>query len=139
MATIVEKSQLRSLTRNLANKRRKLVKSPGFNTPHLILCAKGPYNVRHGRIFDEETPARPGTLQFTRLVIMSGVPWNAIGEGIGAAVFLAYGLTRKPLHFNEVNLRKKPLSVLGARLVYIPMGTLLLFFALRDFARAVTR
>jgi hypothetical protein len=70
---------------------------------------------------------------------MSGVPWNAIGEGIGAAVFLAYGLTGKPLHFNEFNLRKKPLSVLGARLVYIPMGTLLLFFALRDLARAVMR
>lgn len=62
--------------------------------------------------------------------------WSAIGESIIAVVFLAYGLTNKPLQFNRFSLRKKPMSVLEARLVYIPVGALFLFLAIRDLAHA---
>jgi hypothetical protein len=53
-----------------------------------------------------------------------------------AMVFLAYGLTKGPLHFNEFNLIKKPMSVRTARLVYLPIGALFLFFGVRDLIRA---
>jgi hypothetical protein len=40
--------------------------------------------------------------------------WSALGECVIAVGFLAYGLTRKPLHFNEFNPVKRPMSVLTA-------------------------
>ena len=46
-------------------------------------------------------------------------------------VFLYYGATRQPLHFNPFNPRKKPLPVWTARLVYLPMALLFFYFGLR--------
>jgi hypothetical protein len=63
--------------------------------------------------------------------------WAAIGECGIAAVFLAYGLTKTPLHFNEFNPVKKPMSVLTARLIYLPIGALFLFFGIRDLIHAM--
>ncbi len=68
---------------------------------------------------------------------MKGTVWSAFGECVIAAAFLAYGLTRKPLHLNEFNPVKKPVSVLAARLVYLPLGVLFLLFGIRDFVRAL--
>jgi hypothetical protein len=68
---------------------------------------------------------------------MQGSLWAAIGECVIAVIFLAYGLTRKPLEFNELNPIKKPMSVVTARLIYLPIGTLILLFGLRDLLRAI--
>jgi len=68
---------------------------------------------------------------------MSGALWSATGECVIALIFLAYGLTDKPLHFNRFDLWKKPLSVWGARLIYIPIGALFLVLGIRDLAHAV--
>jgi len=67
---------------------------------------------------------------------LNGALWSAFGECMIAVVFLAYGLTKRPLHFNESNLIKKPMSVRTARLVYLPIGALFLFFGIRDLIRA---
>lgn len=58
--------------------------------------------------------------------------WSALGECVIAVGFLAYGLTRKPLPFNELNPVKKPISVLAARLIYLPPAAVILFFGIRD-------
>jgi hypothetical protein len=68
---------------------------------------------------------------------MKGDLWAAIVECGIAAVFLAYGLTKRPLHLNEFNPVKKPISVLTARLTYLPIGALLLFLGVRDLVRAI--
>lgn len=68
---------------------------------------------------------------------MQGRLWTVIGECFIGAVFLAYGLTKKPLEFNELNPIKKPVSVLAARIVFLPLGALFLFFGLRDLMRVI--
>jgi hypothetical protein len=63
--------------------------------------------------------------------------WGGVfGCGVGL-VFLFYGLTRKPLELNSLNLWKKPIPVWAARVVYLPMAALSLFFGVRDIIRAL--
>ena len=63
--------------------------------------------------------------------------WGGVfGCGVGL-VFLFYGLTRKPLELNSLNPWKKPIPVWAARVVYLPMAALSLFFGLRDVIRAL--
>ncbi len=59
-----------------------------------------------------------------------GSLWSALFLFLIGTVFLYYGLTRTPLHFNRFNPWKKPLPVWTARLVYIPMALFFFYFAL---------
>ena len=70
---------------------------------------------------------------------MSNGFWNGIVViGMGA-VFLAYGFTTKPLEFNSVNPRKRPLSVWAARLIYLPLGIVCVGFGIRDLVRVLLK
>lgn len=54
--------------------------------------------------------------------------------GIG---FLAYGFKRTPQYFNSLNPWQKPLPVWLARMLYLPIGVLCLFFGLCDLFHAL--
>jgi hypothetical protein len=69
--------------------------------------------------------------------------YEALWSGIllvsaGLFVLIRYGLTREALLFNRFNPWKKPLPVWAARLIYVPMGLMFLYFGvlnLRDAYR----
>jgi hypothetical protein len=63
--------------------------------------------------------------------------WGGVWGCATAFVFLFYGLTRKPLELNYLNPWRKPIPVWAARLIYLPLGGLCLFFALRDLVRGL--
>ena len=54
----------------------------------------------------------------------------------GLFILFRYGLTQKPLPFNYFNPWKKPLPVWAARVVYIPMAVLFLYYGLLNMATA---
>jgi hypothetical protein len=51
--------------------------------------------------------------------------------GLGLFIFIRYGLTCEPLYFNDLNPWKKPLPVWAARLTYIPMGLIILYWGVQ--------
>ena len=64
--------------------------------------------------------------------------WTAFALiGVGLFVLIRYGLTREPLHFNSLNPWKKPLPVWAARLIYIPMGLIALYWGIQGLIQAL--
>jgi hypothetical protein len=65
--------------------------------------------------------------------IWTGLPLIAAG----LFIFVRYGLTRDPLYFNDLNPWKKPLPVWAARLIYIPMGLIFLYWGVQSLVHAL--
>jgi hypothetical protein len=65
-------------------------------------------------------------------------PWGGLVLiGAGLLIFFRYGLTREPIFFNELNLWKKPLPVWAARLIYIPMVLVILYWGVQSLVHAL--
>ena len=73
----------------------------------------------------------------TLVASTNGQLLNGIGECVVGLIFLLYGLTRKPLDFNESNPWKGTLSIWMARLIYIPFALIAFFFGGRDLIRVL--
>jgi len=63
---------------------------------------------------------------------MSDELWPCIIQLVIGLYFSAYGLTRKPVEFHPLNPVKRPLPVWAARLLYLPIGVVILGFGIRD-------